>query len=71
MPAVLGVIAEDEICKIADTIPAFGGILFTDQPARMPETIIAQQRRCRVNTLQLVDSLPEEVINAYARRYQG
>jgi len=58
MPSGPGVIEEDEIAKIADTIPpAIASFLLTSQ--QDVETIIAQQRRCRVNTLQLVDSMPE------------
>lgn len=57
MPSGPGVIEEDAIAKIADTIPpSIGSFLLTSQ--QDVEVIIAQQRRCRVNTLQLVDSMP-------------
>jgi phosphoribosylanthranilate isomerase len=59
MPSGPGVIAEDEIARIAATIPpGVASFLLTSQ--QDVENIIAQQRRCRVNTLQLVDSLPEK-----------
>jgi phosphoribosylanthranilate isomerase len=64
MPSGPGVIAEDEIAKIADTIPpSVASFLLTSQ--QDADTIIAQQQRCRVNTLQLVDSPPmESYVNA-------
>jgi phosphoribosylanthranilate isomerase len=58
MPSGPGVIEEDEIAKIADAIPpSVASFLLTSR--QDVEVIIAQQRRCRVNTLQLVDSMPE------------
>jgi phosphoribosylanthranilate isomerase len=59
MPSGPGIIAEDEIARIAETIPpAVASFLLTSQ--QNVDSIIAQQRRCRVNTIQLVDSLPAE-----------
>ncbi len=59
MPSGPGVIAEDEIARIAATIPpGVASFLLTSQ--QNVENIIARQRRCRVNTIQLVDSLPEK-----------
>jgi phosphoribosylanthranilate isomerase len=59
MPSGPGVITEDEIARIAETIPpAVASFLLTSQ--QDVDNIIAQQQRCRVNTIQLVDSLPEE-----------
>jgi phosphoribosylanthranilate isomerase len=56
MPSGPGVIAEERIAEIAENLPpAIGSFLLTS--AQEVETIIAQQRRCRVNTLQLVDEL--------------
>jgi phosphoribosylanthranilate isomerase len=56
MPSGPGVIAEEEIRRIAATVPpGVASFLLTslqDVPA-----IIEQQRRCRTNTLQLVDRL--------------
>jgi phosphoribosylanthranilate isomerase len=57
MPSGPGVIEEDEIAKIANTIPpSIGSFLLTSQ--QDVEVIIAQQRRCRINTLQMVDNMP-------------
>lgn len=59
MPSGPGVITEDEIVRIAETIPpTVASFLLTSQ--QDVDNIIAQQQRCRVNTIQLVDSLPEE-----------
>lgn len=57
MPSGPGVIAEEVIAAIAATIPP-GVASFLLTAAQDAATIIAQQRRCRVNTLQLVDDLP-------------
>jgi phosphoribosylanthranilate isomerase len=56
MPSGPGVIAEDRICEIAATIPpAVASFLLTSlQDAR---EIIAQQRRCGANTIQICDRL--------------
>lgn len=60
MPSGPGVIDEDLIAQIAVTVPPpIGTFLLTQE--RMPEVIIAQQRRCRVNTLQLCDHVTAEV----------
>jgi phosphoribosylanthranilate isomerase len=60
MPSGPGVISEDTIARIADTVPPpIATFLLTSQhPA---EAIIAQQRRCRTNTLQLCDHLSVSV----------
>ncbi|GHO92734.1 N-(5'-phosphoribosyl)anthranilate isomerase [Reticulibacter mediterranei] len=59
MPSGPGIITEEEIARIAETIPpAIASFLLTSQ--QDVDNIITQQRRCRVNTIQLVDSLPEE-----------
>ncbi len=56
MPSGPGVISEDEIAEIAATVPPpIGTFLLTS--AQDVEAIIAQQRRCKANTLQLVDTL--------------
>ncbi|WP_254510325.1 phosphoribosylanthranilate isomerase [Anatilimnocola floriformis] len=58
MPSGPGVIPEPIITEIAATIPlAIGSFLLTSE--LNVTAIIAQQRRCRVNTLQLVDRLEE------------
>lgn len=56
MPSGPGVIDEVTIAEIARLIPpGISSFLLTSQ--REPEAIIAQQKRCGVNTLQLCDSL--------------
>lgn len=63
MPSGPGVIGEDAIADIARCLPpAVASFLLTSQIE--PEAIIAQQRRCGVDTLQLVDRLP---LSAYPR----
>jgi phosphoribosylanthranilate isomerase len=60
MPSGPGVISEDTIARIADTVPPpIATFLLTSQHSA--EAIIAQQRRCRTNTLQLCDHLPVSV----------
>lgn len=57
MPSGPGVIKETLIAAIADQIPpGVTSVLLTS--LQEPALIIEQQRRCRVNALQLVDSLP-------------
>src|SRR5690349_21635450 len=56
MPSGPGVIEEEMITRIADTIPpGVASFLLTSQ--QDVASIIEQQRRCRVNTLQIVDRL--------------
>lgn len=58
MPSGPGVIAEPLIGEIAATVPPpVATFLLTSLTD--PGQIFAQQRRCRVNTLQLCDRLPE------------
>lgn len=60
MPSGPGVISEDLIASIAITVPPpIATFLLTS--ASSPEVIIAQQRHCRTNTLQLCDHLPAAV----------
>lgn len=60
MPSGPGVISEEAITLIAKTVPPpIATFLLTSE--RSPEAIIAQQRRCRTNTLQLCDHLSAEV----------
>ena len=58
MPSGPGVIAEETIAEIAATVPP-GVATFLLASRRDAESIIAQQRRCRVNTLQLCDSVEQ------------
>ena len=56
MPSGPGVIAEALIARIAAAAPpAIGTFLLTSEAE--PAAIVAQQRRCRVNTVQLCDAL--------------
>lgn len=56
MPSGPGVIAEETIAEIAATIlPGVASFLLTSR--QDADSIIAQQRRCRVNTLQLCDAV--------------
>lgn len=56
MPSGPGVIAEETIAEIAATVPpGVATFLLTSQ--RDADSIIAQQRRCRTNTLQLCDAV--------------
>lgn len=58
MPSGPGVIFEPTIAEISATIPpAVGSFLLTSE--QNVAAIISQQRRCRVNTLQIVDRLQE------------
>lgn len=60
MPSGPGVISESVITAIARTVPPpIASFLLTSE--RSSEAIVAQQRRCRTNTLQLCDHLPVEV----------
>ena len=57
MPSGPGVIEEELIREIAQSVPPpVGTFLLTSH--RDTDAIIDQQRRCRTNTLQLVDALP-------------
>jgi phosphoribosylanthranilate isomerase len=56
MPSGPGPISEELIAEIAPTIsPAIGSFLLTSEQSAAK--IIEQQRRCRVNTIQIVDRL--------------
>lgn len=56
MPSGPGVITEEQIAKIASSIPPpIATFLLTS--SQDTDAIIAQQRRCRTNTLQLCDRL--------------
>lgn len=56
MPSGPGVIAEEAIAEIAATLPP-GVATFLLTSKHDADSIIAQQRRCRVNTLQLCDTV--------------
>src|ERR1035438_9078650 len=60
MPSGPGVISEERITQIAATVPPpIATFLLTCE--RTAEYIIAQQRRCRTNTLQLCDYVATDV----------
>ena len=60
MPSGPGVISEETIARIAATVPpTIATFLLTSEHS--PKAIIAQQRRCRTNTIQLCDHLPASV----------
>jgi len=56
MPSGPGVISEDAIARIAAGVPP-GVASFLLTSALDEDTILAQQRRCRTSTLQLVDAV--------------
>jgi phosphoribosylanthranilate isomerase len=56
MPSGPGVIAEETICAVAGVTPP-GVATFLLTSHQDVDDIVAQQRRCRANTLQLVDTL--------------
>ena len=65
MPSGPGVIDEDLIADIAAAAPpAIGTVLLTSEVE--PASIIAQQRRCGVNTIQLCDALDADRLSGAA-----
>ena len=60
MPSGPGVIDEGLIAEIAARVPP-GVATFLLTCGQTADSIIEQQRRCRVNTLQLCDRVPREV----------
>lgn len=60
MPSGPGPIPEQRIREIAETVPP-GVATFLLTSETTSEAIIAQQRRCRTNTLQLVDAVEADV----------
>lgn len=70
MPSGPGVIPEPLIATIASAIPpAIGSFLLTSRTD--PEAIVTQQRRCRVNAVQLCDRLPPDGLEELRRRMPG
>jgi phosphoribosylanthranilate isomerase len=58
MPSGPGIISEELIAQIASEIPpAVASFLLTSEQAA--KSIVAQQRRCRTNTVQICDRLSE------------
>jgi phosphoribosylanthranilate isomerase len=60
MPSGPGPISEDEIVRIAPTVPP-GVATFLLTSETSASAIVGQQRRCRTNTVQLCDHLGPEV----------
>ena len=70
MPSGPGVIAENLIAEIAAAAPpALGTFLLTSETE--PAAIVAQQRRCGVNTIQLCDALAESAYPALREALPG
>ena len=67
MPSGPGVISDDLISEIAPVVPP-GVASFLLTSLTDPDDIVAQQRRCRVNTVQLCDAL-ECSAYPYLRRH--
>ncbi|HEX8285418.1 MAG TPA: phosphoribosylanthranilate isomerase [Pyrinomonadaceae bacterium] len=70
MPSGPGVIDEELIAEIAARVPppVATFLLTCKQDA---DSIVAQQRRCRANTLQLCDRVPTEVYGELRRELPG
>lgn len=70
MPSGPGVVSEATSSSIVATVPPpIATFLLTSE--RSPEAILAQQRRCRANTLQLCDHLPPEVYSQLRAELPG
>ena len=70
MPSGPGVIGEDLIAEIAAAAPpALGTFLLTSEVG--PAAIVAQQRRCGVNTIQLCDALDASAYPALREALPG
>lgn len=70
MPSGPGVIPEDLIAKIAATVPpTIATFLLTSRTD--PAEIIAQQRRCRTNTIQFCDCLPSGALKILSEALPG
>jgi len=70
MPSGPGVIDEEQIAAIVDTVPpAVSTFLLTS--LTKPQAIVEQVRRCRVNTVQLVDTLGDDDLKAVRDALSG
>ncbi len=70
MPSGPGPIPEPLIATIASTLPpAIGSFLLTSETD--PDAIVAQQKMCRVNTVQLCDRVAADRLAELRRRLPG
>jgi phosphoribosylanthranilate isomerase len=70
MPSGPGVISEAKIARIVATVPpSVATFLLTSE--RVPAAIIAQQRRCHSNALQLCDHLAPDIHSELRRELPG
>jgi phosphoribosylanthranilate isomerase len=70
MPSGPGPIAEDRICEIAAAVPPpIATFLLTS--LQSVDAIVAQQRRCGTNTIQLVDRLEDGSLDDLRRALPG
>ena len=70
MPSGPGVISESMMARIAASVPPpIATFLLTAE--RSASAIVAQQRRCRANTLQLCDHLPAEIYPELRKQLPG
>ncbi|MCH8837748.1 MAG: phosphoribosylanthranilate isomerase [Candidatus Marinimicrobia bacterium] len=70
MPSGAGVIPDERIREIARSLPpSIGSFLLTSR--QDPDTIIAQQRSARVNTLQLVDRMALDHLRTLREQLPG
>src|SRR5919199_2400797 len=70
MPSGPGVISEELIAEVAARVPpAVATFLLTCR--QDAASIVGQQRRCRVNTIQLCDLVPREVYGELRARLPG
>lgn len=70
MPSGPGVIAEETICEIAAVVPPpIATFLLTS--SQSVSQIVAQQRRCRTNTIQLCDRLEDGTLDELRRELPG
>src|SRR4028119_1628689 len=60
MPSGPGVIGEQVIAEVADAVPP-GVATFLLTSLVDVDAIVAQQRRCRTNTVQITDRLEREI----------
>ena len=71
MPSGPGVIAEDLIAAIAPTVPPTPVATFLLTGETQASAIIAQQQRCRVNTIQICDRVTADCLRELRRWLPG